>query len=123
MKKFLEDHHLHRIMPVFFPSPNMKVNLEMMMFERSRLNPQTMELVKSPLHCLFDLLLINAQAPIKAFWEYEKFVKDFLFSLRVFTQPILFLRNLIFRFNNAVENPDGSDCGYVSSSNLTFVLL
>jgi hypothetical protein len=64
LKNFLEENRLYRLMPIFWP-PKFKMNpqlneknLETVMFEKS-VSSRTMELVKAPLECLIDLLLLH----------------------------------------------------------------
>eukprot|EP01125_Pyxidicula_operculata_P005664 TRINITY_DN1986_c0_g1_i1.p1 TRINITY_DN1986_c0_g1~~TRINITY_DN1986_c0_g1_i1.p1 ORF type:complete len:2857 (+),score=968.14 TRINITY_DN1986_c0_g1_i1:65-8635(+) len=89
--------------------------VEMMIFEKSTTRKNVLQLVSATPLLLIDLLTIPEMSPVKAFWEYNKFLYSFLIVFPIFMTPQQFLTSLITKFNSVKETPDNYDYGVRAS--------
>eukprot|EP01124_Arcella_intermedia_P009174 TRINITY_DN15952_c0_g1_i1.p1 TRINITY_DN15952_c0_g1~~TRINITY_DN15952_c0_g1_i1.p1 ORF type:complete len:1775 (-),score=412.71 TRINITY_DN15952_c0_g1_i1:1327-5910(-) len=90
------------------------------MFEKDEARNNAIVLTQATIEQLILLLTIPENSPLKALWDYNKFLKCFLVGFQSFMTPHDLLHKLISRFNSLIETPDGYD--YTVKASVLLVL-
>jgi len=105
---------LLRFVDVFYPSNqayNKTLRLESIVFEKDNKGSNTAVLVHGPVDYLVKLLTVSENSPIKAFFNYARFLYHFLLVFPSFISPFTFLQCLISRWDqvSAIQDVDAYD--------------
>eukprot|EP01130_Rhizamoeba_saxonica_P006063 TRINITY_DN2402_c0_g2_i1.p1 TRINITY_DN2402_c0_g2~~TRINITY_DN2402_c0_g2_i1.p1 ORF type:complete len:1540 (-),score=356.43 TRINITY_DN2402_c0_g2_i1:72-4364(-) len=120
---WLQENELRRIGSLFFENWKYRVTseaIELLMFENHVSRDNILTLIQSPVDALIDLVLIPINSPLKMFWDYEEYLRDFLIVYRIFISPENFVSIIIQKYEYLIRDISGYD--NQSKSTLLYVL-